>query len=255
MRSHVCLSPQECRRCPPNTYIFRSDDPSFECQPCPPTSTCANGQLLEQTTRQVEVALAVSGLSEADLKNPDRSQVLQDVMRSLAETLEVDLSLIAFDGVVSSQRRQEGAPTKVKFKIYAPAEKASTLAEEILSPKFTAALKTSLAAMNVTATVASVSEPTDASGGGGNTGWVYRLDTVTGKSHLTNCPKGYLVKNDTVEAQTCVECGPTTYSINDLDNCKEGMNPDTWECANRECHVSCFAIGPYEAVCVQPKSS
>jgi hypothetical protein len=238
--NHVCLSPQECRRCPPDTYIFRSDDPSFECQPCPSISTCVNGQLLEQTTRQVEVSLAVSGLADADLRSPDKSQVLQGVMRSLAETLQLDPSLMAFDGVVSNQRRQDGAHMKVKIKIYAPAEKASTLAEEILSPKFTQTLKTSLAAMNVTATVASVSEPTDAhgGGGGGNKGWVYRLDTVTGKSHLISCPKGYLVKNDTVEAQTCVECGPTTYSINALDNCRKGMNPDTWECANRECHVS-----------------
>jgi hypothetical protein len=185
----------------------------------------------------VEVALAVSGLSDADLRNPERSKVLQDVMKSLAETLGVDPSLIAFDGVASEQRRQEGAPMKVKFKIYASAAKASTLAEEMLSPKFTEALKTSLAAMNVTATVSSVSESTEASAGG-KEGWIYRLDTVTGMSHLTNCPKGYLVKNDT--AQTCVECGPTTYSINPFDNCRKAMNPDTWECSNRECHVSCL---------------
>ncbi len=78
----------------------------------------------------------MSGLSEADLKNPERSELLQDVMRSLAESLSIDPSLIAFDGVASSQRRQDSAPMKVKFKIYASAEKASTLAEEILSPKF-----------------------------------------------------------------------------------------------------------------------
>jgi hypothetical protein len=199
---------------------------------------CANGQLLGQATKQVEVALAVSGLSEVDLKNPERSELLQDVMRSLAESLSIDLSLIAFDGVTSNKRRQGGAPMKVKFKIYASAEKASTLTEEILSPKFTEALRTSLAAMNVTATVSSVSESTEASSGG-NKGWIYRLDTVTGMSHLTNCPQGYLVKNDTVESQTCVECGPTTYSINPFDNCRKGMKPNAWECANRECHVSC----------------
>jgi hypothetical protein len=233
----MLASPQECRKCPPDTYIFRSDDPSFECQPCPSTSTCANGQLLEQGTKQVDVALTVSGLSEADRKNPDKSPVLQDVMKGLAESLGVDPSLIAFDGVVSSQRRQQGAPMKVKFRIYAPAEKASTLAEEILSPKFTETLRTSLAAMNVTAAVSSVSESTEAS----NKGWVYKLDTVTGMSHLIDCLKGYLVKNDTVESQTCVECGPTTYSINPVDNCRKGMNPGTWECANRECHVSCLS--------------
>jgi hypothetical protein len=158
-------------------------------------------------------------------------------MKGLAETLQVDPSLIAFDGVASNQRRQDSTPMKVKFRIYVPAEKASTLAEEILSPKFTETLKSSLAAMNVTATVASVGEPTEASAGR-KEGWVYSLDTVTGMSHLINCPKGYLVKNDTVEAQTCVECGPTTYSINPMDNCRKGMSLYTWECANRECHVS-----------------
>jgi hypothetical protein len=228
---------QECQKCPEGTYIFRSDNPSFECQPCPASITCLNGRLLEENTKQVDVGLAVSGLTDIDMKSPEQSEAMVGIMATLAETLGVVGSSVLFDGVAAQGRRQAGAAMNIKLKIYAPGDRAAKLGDLMRSSNFTEALKSSLAAMNVTATVASVSEAVGVSTGG-KQGWVYTLDTDTGVSHLIDCPKGYLVKNDTVESQTCVECGPTTYSVNPMDNCRPGMLPNTWECANRECHVS-----------------
>ncbi len=174
-----------------------------------------------------------------DMKSPEQSEVLLSIMNTLAETLGVVENSLVFDGVVVDQvRRKADAAMNIKLKIYAPGDRAAKLTDQMRSSSFTEALKSSLAAMNVTATVVSVSEAVEVSTGSKNQGWVYMLDTVTGVSHLIDCPKGYLVKNDTVESQTCVECGPTTYSVNPMDNCKPGMLPNTWECANRECHVS-----------------
>jgi hypothetical protein len=215
-------------------YIFRSDNPSFECQPCPASATCLNGRLLEGSTKQVDVGMAVSGL----LDMAERSDIMVGIINTLAQAIGVEASSVVLDGIVDQGRRQqEGSSISIKLKIYAPGVRAAKLTEDIRSSSFTESLKSSLAPMNVTATVASVSEALEVSAGR-TQGWVYMLDTTTGVSHLINCPKGYLVKNDTRETQTCVECIPTTYSINPMDNCRPGMLENTWECANRECHVS-----------------
>ncbi len=238
----VCSCLQRCQKCSRNTYIFRSDDPALECQLCPPSMACLNGRLLAENTKKIDVTMAVSGMSEADMMSQDKAEAVAEMMTILAQTMDVDPSLISFDGMAGEtrpERRQEQEKTGVNIKlgVYPPGDKATSLGKKMLSSTFSETLQSSLAAMNMSATVSSVSEAVDMSAGGSH-GWVYRLDTATGVLHLVNCPRGYLVKNDTVETQTCAECGPNTYSINPMDNCREGMRLNTWDCANRECNVS-----------------
>jgi hypothetical protein len=202
--------------------------------------TCLHGRVLEQNTKKIDVGMAVSGMSESDMTSPDKAEAMSEMMTRVAHAMGVDPSRISFDGMAGAapqERRQQRATVNIKLGVYAPGDKATSLLKEMLSSRFSDTLQSALAAMNMSVTVKSVSEAVDVSTGGDSQGWVYRLDSASGVLHLVNCPRGYLVKNDTVETQTCVECGPSSYSINPMDNCREGMNKGTWECANRECNV------------------
>jgi len=85
MRNDTGYEHQKCQKCPIGEYIFRSDDPSFECYPCPEGAICINGGPPAFGLAPIESEVTLVGLGDFNDTTVFTDEVRTTLIRSLEE--------------------------------------------------------------------------------------------------------------------------------------------------------------------------
>jgi hypothetical protein len=197
-----------------------SPEGSKTCLTCPSGAICLNGNPPVFTT-PVQVLLSLDGVTEFDLCC-DASKA-SAIINALAISLDVDMTAVSFPASICQDQNEKGclpnsrrrllfSSLSIKFTIVS--ELGSDLASIIQSPNFVQGFA-SLTNLSV-----SVSSVLPLSNPDSSSGRKYGPMDPSGQYRLVGCAPGFLLVNDSISTQTCLECLPGTYSMDFMDGCR-----------------------------------
>ena len=205
---------QKCEECADGKFMLDSRKPGLECQPCPPQGFCPNKGPPVFNVLPLQSTMMLQGdLNEAHLGI---------IIKSIAESLGVDSGMVECDGFDQLSRRQVGrrAPVSMTFKVYVDSEQKNKISDLIQSDRFSELLADQLDHNDVMASVDSVGKVQVNTDKEASVGTVALVD---GTYQLVDCPRGYLLVNDTIPG-SCLTCERGTYSIDPFEGCSEACS-------------------------------
>jgi hypothetical protein len=193
------------------------------CLVCPPGASCLKGQPPLFGT-SVSFSLSLSGVTAFDLCCSPFKEAL--IVEGLAQSLDIDKSAIFLSTSVCQDQTQAESMCSstgrrlmsgILLTITTVTGNQSALISALTDADFLTGFST---LANVS--VGSLSVQT-ALNNEKESGWVYGPMDSSGQFPLIKCNPGFLLINDSISTQTCIECAAGKYSVDFLDGCR-GMS-------------------------------
>ena len=218
---------KSCSACPVGTTVIDSNNPLYDCVPCPAGAVCPDGAWPIFGASTVDVTITID-LNNASSSVPDglglTLAAYLPTMLPLASQYVSVQSCPAGGSCSVSRRAALELGIAITLRVYLSADEVQKAVELSQSESWTRNLSRLLDKsgfqISVTAVQASIIATSQQLGE-----WL----VVDGTYRLLSCPTGYLLINSTLEEQQCLECEAGTYSLDSKDGCIDGV------CNQRAC--------------------
>ena len=179
----------------------------LNCQPCPKQGVCPNKGKPVFGVDVLESTMVLEG----DVTTDD----LKGITASIAILLGVEDTLIEIRAFDNSKRNGRRVPVTIAFKAFVDSSKKGQVISIMEHDDFSSRLTQEISKHDINAAVTSIGTPEVIVVGDRDVGTV---TLVNGAYRVTDCPRGYLLTNDSIPG-SCFLCERGTYSINPVEGC------------------------------------